>query len=352
MDDTTRRVAPHAGDDETDLRTQEIREEIAQTRVEMSETIEAIQERLTPSHLVAQAGETVRNAATEKVKDMANTAGYAADRVMETSFAQTVRANPIPAAMIGIGTAWLLIKGKGNGGRRYRTRDYSRSRTGQTYGSTAEAYGGTGATYGSSGDTYGSTGQTYGSGERDWRAGSAGDATVGTSGYAYGAGYAGESTRVPEFGGEMRGYRESTRYGRRSVGFDRVVRENPLVVGAAAALVGVAIGLSLPASEAENRLMGEARDNVVDRARDLAHEATEKVQNVAGQAVEAATQVRDAAQRATGATSTSTTGATGAPGASGASGSMQSDAGSTFGGSTDESGTPGSPRSTTRRTNS
>ena len=134
MDDTAGRVgSPRGEQDDTDIRTQEIREEIAQTRVEMSETIEAIEERLRPSNLVAQAGETVRNAATEKVKSMANTAGHAADRAMDTSFVQTVRANPIPAAMIGIGTAWLLMKGRSSESRRARARNYERYRTPGAY---------------------------------------------------------------------------------------------------------------------------------------------------------------------------------------------------------------------------
>lgn len=266
MDDKTGRVTPPRAEDETDIRTQEIREEIAQTRMEMSDTIEAIEERLRPSNLVARAGETVRNATTEKVKSMANTAGQAADRVIDTSFARTIKEHPIPAAMIGIGAAWLLMT------RRSHTR-----RDDETRG-----YGG----YRASG--------AYGSAERDWRVGAAGvsgsDVAIGTSGYgesgyqesgygAYGSGASGEAGHVPEFGGEIRPYYSERR---RSVNFERVVRENPLVVGAAAALIGAAIGMSLPASEAENRLMGEARDNVVDRARETASEAAEKVQDVAG----------------------------------------------------------------------
>lgn len=272
MDDTTGRVTGSSTQDETDARTQEIREEIVQTRIEMSETIEAIEDRLRPSHLVAQAGETVRNAATEKVKSMANTAGHVADRAMDTSFAQTVRSNPIPAAMIGIGAAWLLMKGRSDGARHARSRSYARYRA-------------------------------YGNPERDWRV-DPGDvsppAAVGTTGYGdYGGGTSPVrgTSDVPELGGEMYGYRRSHA---QPAGFERVVRENPLLVGAAAALVGVAIGMSLPASETENRLMGEARDTVVDRAREAASEAAGKVQDVAGKAVEAATEVRDAASRATG----------------------------------------------------
>ena len=280
MDDTTGRVSGSNAQDETDVRTQEIREEIVQTRMEMSETIEAIEDRLRPSHLVAQAGETLRNAATEKVKTMANQAGHVADRAMDTSFAQTVRSNPIPAAMIGIGTAWLLMKRRPS------------HRAGDAYGAAGEYR----------------TGSSYGTGERDWRVGASGvagaHAAVGTSGY----GEQGRS-RATEFGGEPAyGATEAGGQFRRyqshssSAGFERVVRDNPLLVGAAAALVGVAIGMSLPASDTENRLMGEARDTVVDRAREAASGAVDKVQDVAGKAAEAATEVRDAAARATGKT--------------------------------------------------
>ena len=97
---------------ETDERARELRVEIAETRGEMSETIEAIQERLKPSNIVENAKESVQNATTEKVKQMANTAEYAADRVMNNTFMDTVRDNPVPAAMIGLGAAWLLMKGR------------------------------------------------------------------------------------------------------------------------------------------------------------------------------------------------------------------------------------------------
>lgn len=328
MDDKTGRMN-RPGTDESELRTQEIREEIAQTRVDMSETIEAIQERLTPSHLVAQAGETVRNATTEKVKQMANTAEYAADQVMDSSFARTVKENPIPAAMIGIGTAWLIAKGRSASSGHRRSQDSGRYRTSDAYGS----------------------------GQRDWRVGQPSEGAVGTTGYIdYGSGVPGESSRVPEFGGQMHSY---DRGYRAPVNLERVVRDNPLVVGAAAALVGVAIGMSLPASETENRLMGEARDNVVDRAKGLASDAAEKVQDVAGQAASAATQVRDAAKRATGdgrdlqgsgnIGSTGNVGGTGNVGNTGGTGNIDSSSSFESGRSADTPSTSRT-RSTTRRT--
>lgn len=281
MDDTTGRVTGTGGayDDNPDVRTREIREEIAQTRVEMSETIEAIQERLTPGNLAAQAGETVRNAATEKVKQMAHTAEHAAEQIRESSFVETLRANPIPSAMIGIGAAWLMMKGRSQGARARRYGEYPRYRAGATRDWRTETYVPTAV--GTSGSTAGTSGST-----------------LGTTGYDYGAGYSGDSGRVPEFGGDIRGYQGSSggsyqgtgsyagshgsSYQRSSMSVDRVVRENPLAIGAAAALVGVAIGLSIPSTETENRVLGEARDSVVDRARDMATEATDKVKGAVG----------------------------------------------------------------------
>src|SRR4029079_10175969 len=185
MDDTTGRVGRDGLTREDEARTREIREEIVQTRAELSETIEAIQERLTPSHLVAQAGESVRNATTEKVKEMANTAGRAADQFMDSPVVETVRSNPIPAVMIGIGTAWLLMKGRGDAGRNRRDRggrEYSgyrpEWRVGSSAGYEADTAGAIGTTGATGSAAYGTTGSgAYGSSE------SAGYGAAGSGGY-------------------------------------------------------------------------------------------------------------------------------------------------------------------------
>ena len=114
MDDAARGVDK---DTDEDPRTREIRKDIAQTREQMSETIEAIQERLTPGYIATQATETVKNVASRKAQQMANTAGDAADYVMESSFIQTLRSNPVPTALVGIGAAWLLLKGRSDSDR-------------------------------------------------------------------------------------------------------------------------------------------------------------------------------------------------------------------------------------------
>ncbi|HEX6974415.1 MAG TPA: DUF3618 domain-containing protein, partial [Vicinamibacterales bacterium] len=100
--------------DDTTRRTREIRRDIERTREDMSETVDAIQDRLRPGNLASNAVESVRNTASEKARDLA-----------ETEPVQYVRANPIPTAMVGIGIAglaWLAFGGRD--ANRYETRRY------------------------------------------------------------------------------------------------------------------------------------------------------------------------------------------------------------------------------------
>ncbi|MEO6239226.1 MAG: DUF3618 domain-containing protein [Vicinamibacterales bacterium] len=288
MDDTSRRVtrqkrstAAAAGvtepvtdqslPDKADARALELREEIADTRTEMAETIEAIQERLTPANIAAQAGETVRNAATEKVKQMANTAGEAMDQVLDNSFVDTLRANPVPAAMIGLGVAWLFARRRSEPQvSRYQRSSYrpSPSYQGSTSGyNTAYDSAGRSAEYGE----YGAVG------------------TRGTFGSQSSAGPERSSDTGQNFADTalqtMENVRDSARQTtyRARLQFDDVLRNNPLALGAAAAVIGAVVGMSVPQTETENEFMGEARDTVVDRARGLADDAANKVSQAAGQ---------------------------------------------------------------------
>src|SRR5687768_402541 len=99
---------------DVDQRTRQIRAEIDQTRVEMSETIDAIQDRLKPGHVVASATETVKSAATRRVRDMAETASDTAQQAVDYTRQRandvmgSARHNSIPLALVTIGGAWLL----------------------------------------------------------------------------------------------------------------------------------------------------------------------------------------------------------------------------------------------------
>ena len=76
MDDQTRRVS-------------QLENEIAETRVELSETIGAIEERLAPSNIAAEAKERIRTTTAEKLR---------------------ANALPLSAVAVGAAAAWIAAK--------------------------------------------------------------------------------------------------------------------------------------------------------------------------------------------------------------------------------------------------
>ena len=239
--------------DDPNRRTREIRAEIEQTREEMSETIDAIQEKLRPGNVVAEAKDRVKSAATERVRQMADSASetaqnaYEQTRQMAGQFVEGARSNAIPAAMICLGTAWFLIDRYRNN----RSTDYRRWRSASER--TPE--------YSGSGDYY--------------RA---------TPAPAYGRRHEAEGG-LSETASELR--ERTMRTGRRARNqFQRLLNENPLIVGAAAVAVGCAVGMALPETERENEWLGETRDNVVDKAQDVARTAATRAQEAAGEVAE------------------------------------------------------------------
>jgi len=219
-----------AGDE---VRVRQIRAEIEQTRDELSETVDAIQEKLRPSNIASSAA----TATTEKVKNMTYSAADTAGDWWEASggnrMIARVKNNPIPAAMAGIGLAWLWF---GGNGRRHRSDQYR-----------AEPYRSEYAT-------------------RPWRESPEGDHSLLDS-----------ASEMTARSGDM------MRRGRRSLGL--MIRDYPLAVGAAAAVLGATLGLVVPETERENELMGEARDNAVERAQEAATGAASRVKEAAADVV-------------------------------------------------------------------
>ena len=260
MDDTSGRIGNDAADIagrateqtqgyaanervEVDERTREIRHEIEKTRDDMTETIDAIQERLKPRNIMAQATDRVKSAATERVRDMADTATQTAQQAMDYTrdrtdqFVSSARENPIPWALVGVGAAWLLT----NRSRRSSSRNRASESQSRTRGGTANLMG---------------------------------SATEAAS-------------RTKEYAAETAAsVRRMARQRQNQV--QRMVQDNPLLVGAGALMLGAAFGLAVPETETENEWMGDARDTVVDRARDMARDAANQVQQAAGSVVDAA----------------------------------------------------------------
>jgi hypothetical protein len=275
--------------------TTEIRAGIEQTRSEMTETIDAIQERLSPQHLKEQVKGQVRDATIGKAEEIMRNAG---DTINEARYGvmETIRQNPIPAAMVGIGLGWLFMNRRSGSARGYE-RYYERGE----YRGAQPYYGGqrdyAGARY-----MYGAAQPDDDSGmiERGQRAvghtlhraqETAGDVvsraqeTVGDVASQAQETVSGMASQAQESAGYI-AHQAQYQAQRLEDRFERTLYENPLAVGAVAVALGTAVGFALPQTQRENELLGEARDNLVDRAQSLAHDTMEKVQRVAGDVVD------------------------------------------------------------------
>jgi hypothetical protein len=292
-------VQATTGDAATDRQVDELRADIAQTRADMSETIDELQDRLNPSHLKAQlkdqvreqyeyAKETVRGATIGKVENMVERFG---DSVYETrrTITDTITANPLPSALIGIGLAWLWMNrqnephrphrgysSRPQGDNRYYDYDYD----------TAGTYPGRGR-YGREGSEDRWRGGDAREATWSQRAGEAGSAAVGriqetASGLASKtretvSGAVGQAqTTATEWMGQAQHYGQRVEQ-RLQTG----LQDNPLAFGAIALALGTAVGLAVPPTRKENEWMGEARDRLVERAESVASDTIEQVQDVA-----------------------------------------------------------------------
>jgi vacuolar-type H+-ATPase subunit H len=68
-----------------------------------------------------------------------------------------------------------------------------------------------------------------------------------------------------------------------SRGLEELAQAQPLVFGAVGLAMGAALGAILPRTEAEDRLMGEARESMAERVGEAAREGMDTVRNVAGE---------------------------------------------------------------------
>src|SRR5688572_17800578 len=91
----------------------EIRSQIEQTRAEMSVTIDAIQSRLSPKRVLADAKDSVTDATVGQVKRLTRRT-----KGSESGVLQRVQDNPLPVALVATAAAGLLVRALTNGKRR------------------------------------------------------------------------------------------------------------------------------------------------------------------------------------------------------------------------------------------
>jgi gas vesicle protein len=254
----------------------------------------------------------VKAAAGQTASNLASTAGQAAGTAGETAadfgseLMETIKSNPLPAALTGIGLGWLWMNRPAHEarpyaysgthtwqGNRYQNGGYGQDSGRSVAGQAQHAVGHV------AGQVQGTVSQV--AGQVQDTASQAAERVTETAGQVAGqvqdaASQAAE--RVGDTAGQMV---DTAQYqARRARGqFQSMMEDNPLMVGTLAAAAGLAVGLATPSTERENRMMGEARERVVERVQDTAQEAMQKVQQVASEAADAAKSAADDATKST-----------------------------------------------------
>lgn len=282
----------------------EIEREVEGTRARLTGTIEELKERVSPNNLMDQAVDYLRGSGGQE---------------FISNLGTSVRQNPLPILLIGAGIGWLMMSGN-------RSRDYESAgrlppapRRTSVGSSSMQDYEGTSypqAAYGSSAyssSTSGSSDYESVPSLRDRAGSKLSSVREGVSGVAAQAGEALSSAREGLTGAAQRageavsgalgnvtggarsaaqglssrastmaddGYYRAQGMGDGMAGF---MQRQPLVAGGIGLLIGAALGAVLPGSEAEDRLMGEARDQVASRVQSLAEQGYEQAKQVANE---------------------------------------------------------------------
>jgi ElaB/YqjD/DUF883 family membrane-anchored ribosome-binding protein len=290
-----------------------IRQQIDQTRAQMEITIQEIGERLSPENLVEQAKSSAKEATIGRINEMKYEANQKVEEI-SGSVGQTIRENPLPVALIGLGLGWLWMATRNGKDYNYPERRYI-YRSGPYAGGyrddpnriddarewvedaaqtaerkMADARYRAGEAIEDVGETISDTAQ---------RAKESVSETVYRAGETIGDAVENVEERVSDTAERARQEAERLRREARwrsEVAINRSKRtfwenmeENPLIVGAVVAVAGLAIGAAIPTTNAENQLLGETRDRFLDEAKVRAQDAVERVQTVVEDTQRAAT---------------------------------------------------------------
>jgi hypothetical protein len=250
---------------------------------------------------ITHAKQSARAATLGKVEDLATSLGDVMNETRDTLL-ETIRHNPIPAALAGVGLAWLLMNRSSSAERRRpqdtrgpegygpRTATGSSFRDGARHGSQAVADVAHRAS-----DVVSHAGHRMAStatealaqaGETVHHAGESAGALL--QGAASAAGHVSDHAAhaalhfVQGASDAASGALESARSQARRVerGFDSMLRERPLAVGAAVVIAGAALGYALPRTRQEDALMGQSRDRFIQGAEAAIHDAASAVGHV------------------------------------------------------------------------
>lgn len=219
--------------DDEQAEVEEIRAEIDETRGEMGGTLNELGDRLDPAHLVDKAKENVREATIGRVEQTA--------KGMTHMVMDTIKKNPVPAAIAGAGLAllWANRSSDNKDGYAYAGSGTRIQQGGRIADTAKDAVGNAASSVGS---TVGSVGENAGE----------------AAGQVIGAG----KQTVEEVGFKL----------------ERFMQASPLAMGAIAAGAGAVIGALMPSTPAEQQVMGDASRQVGETVREKVGDVTQSAE--------------------------------------------------------------------------
>ncbi len=261
----------------------EIEADLDRTRAQLGDTLEALQRKLSPGELFDQMLSQFRSSGGSE---------------FVSNFKQTVAQNPVPVALAGLGLAWLVMSGRSGSAHA------DALRTGKDIGNRMSGMAS------QAGSKTKAAAHQVRAGLDQARAGLERAASSGrehmhqlSDGAHQLSHSAREGIKRVSYGTRETVSRmsEMSRQGavRAKSGFEYLLHEQPLVLGAIGVALGAALAAGLPRTHREDELMGETRDEVMERARETGKEQLEKAQRAAQAAKDTAMDEAQKVARAT-----------------------------------------------------
>jgi ElaB/YqjD/DUF883 family membrane-anchored ribosome-binding protein len=277
----------------------QLEQEAEQTRAQLARTLDELRERITPGQLVDQA------------VDYAKDSGGG---VFVRNLGNQMTANPLPVALIGAGVAWLMLSNGTRSARSSRVKEGAIDRARRAAidtaarmadtapGAASQVAGEVGAAAEGAASAYQSA--TSSASEANGRlsdsASRAASAAYGqfsdTASDAYDR-LSDTASRATSTMSET-----ASSFGERTAAASRDMlqfcKTQPLMLAGIGMALGAILGALIPPTETEDRLMGESRDQLKDRARDVAEDQIERAKSATASALneaEAEFQFPDAA---------------------------------------------------------
>ena len=208
--------------------------EIDDVRAEMSRTLAALERKFSPGQLLDYYMGVVREHGGEFAANLGH----------------QVKQNPVPMMLTAIGLTWTMLSNR------------------SPYAGNDEAY-----TYGGAADDSPGLGEKLKAGAEGARQ------RLGSSRERLASSKDAMRDRISDTARNTQAQAQRAREG-----FNSLIEEQPLILGALGLALGAAIGAALPRTEKEDRLMGKMRDDTVGKVKEQGAQAYDKAQETVKEA--------------------------------------------------------------------